>query len=75
MEIVLNTGDEVAVQIVVSGRSAGIFGLHGANKVLGDLIQFISCKQVGDLAEKGQFNNSNHISQRAIPKQSLQHLI
>ena len=49
MEVVLDACDEILVQILIGWWSPWILGLHHTDQVLGDFINLIARKQIGDL--------------------------
>lgn len=49
MEVVLDACDEILVQILIGRWSPWILDLHHTDQVLGNFINFISRKQIGDL--------------------------
>lgn len=50
MEVLSHSIDEVLVQILPGGRVSWVFFLHYRDQFVGDLIDFITCKEVGDFA-------------------------
>ena len=61
MQVVLDTSDEVVIQILIGWRSPWILCLHDIYQILSDLINFIPGKQIGHLRLITYNNNNNFI--------------
>ena len=46
MQVVLDASDEVIIKIFIGWRSSRVLSLHYADKILSDLIDLVSSKQV-----------------------------
>ena len=49
MQVVLDTSDEVVIQILIGWWSPWILGLHDIYQILSDLINLIPSEQIGHL--------------------------